>query len=275
MPGSAPNDWDSSLRPFLEQEAGDPWRAYCDQLHEQMLDEWLPGDRVRRVLKTDLFDEAAGAGVVATLSSRADQVHAFDVSGPVAAQASKRNPAARVTSADVRRLPYRDGSFDLIFSNSTLDHFPTEGDVVQAVAELHRVLRAGGRLWISFDNLANPVIALRAALPIGWLNRIGLVPYFVGKTVTRGGLSRLLTASGFTVERLGYAMHVPRVLAVPICARLRGRPEAVARWHQTFRFFEGLERWPVRRLTGHFVVALATKPDASKLGGRGSSNRSS
>ena len=34
-------------------------------------------------------------------------------------------------------------SFDVVVSNSTLDHFATRGEILVALAELHRVLRPG------------------------------------------------------------------------------------------------------------------------------------
>ena len=60
----------------------------------------------------------------------------------------------------VLRLTPR-GSFDLVVSTSTLDHFGHASDIGDALAELNRVLRKGGELVITMDNTGNPVIALR------------------------------------------------------------------------------------------------------------------
>jgi ubiquinone/menaquinone biosynthesis C-methylase UbiE len=46
---------------------------------------------------------------------------------------------------DVAKLPYRDGSVDLIVSTLSQHHWP---DRAAAIAELARVLAPGGRIWI-------------------------------------------------------------------------------------------------------------------------------
>ena len=46
---------------------------------------------------------------------------------------------------DVARLPYRDGSVDLVVSTLSQHHWP---DRPAAVRELARVLAPGGRIWI-------------------------------------------------------------------------------------------------------------------------------
>lgn len=245
--------WDDTLAAFVGREA-DPWRVFCDGLHVRLLERWL-GETTGRVLKTDLFDESAGVGLTPWLAAGGAEVHGLDISGVVAAQAARRVGHANYVSADVRRLPYADACFDGIVSNSTLDHFADWADVEAAMAELRRVLKPGGWMLISFDNLANPIVALRWALPFSWLHHVGLVPYFVGETVTPWGLRRLLRSHGFKVEREGTLMHVPRVLAIPLARRLGRRAPAA------FGAFEWLERLPTRVVTGHFAVALAVKAD--------------
>jgi SAM-dependent methyltransferase len=48
----------------------------------------------------------------------------------------------RMAAADVRRLPFRDGAFDLVLCIQVLQYVP---DKLAAVADVHRVLRPGGR----------------------------------------------------------------------------------------------------------------------------------
>ncbi len=63
-------------------------------------------------------------------------------------------------------LPFADGAFDLVVSNSTLDHFRTPADIQTSFAELHRVLAPGGSLILTLDNPSNPVVALQKLLAV-------------------------------------------------------------------------------------------------------------
>lgn len=253
--------WDKTLTSFWEDGRGGLWRLFCDELYRLLIAEWTPGVCRGRVLKTDLFDEAAGRGLVPALSS-ASPVYAVDLAPTVAAEAAKHNASGRFTASDIRQLPYRDGCFELVISNSTLDHFENHAALEQAVAEIYRVLEPGGRLLISMDNMANPVLALRSVLPFALLNRLGLVPYFVGLSVTPAGLRQLLIRNGFRVERWDTLMHVPRVLAIPLCGWIdrRGGRGLAQRGLAWMLAFERLRRWPLCNWSAYYTAALASKP---------------
>ena len=61
---------------------------------------------------------------------------------------------ARWTCADATRLPFHDGSFDLVFNNSLLEHVPAWREVL---AETARVLRPGGVFVMYTTNRACPL----------------------------------------------------------------------------------------------------------------------
>jgi SAM-dependent methyltransferase len=148
----------------------------------------------------------------------------MDLSPSVARAAHKRNPGLAAICADVCHLPFADGVFGAVVSNSTLDHFHTPDEVLVSLREIFRVLEPGGRLLLTMDNPVNPTIALRNALPIALLNRIGLVPYFVGATFGARKLRALLEQAGFQVLETGSLMHCLRVLAVPACRVIQRIP---------------------------------------------------
>ncbi len=52
-----------------------------------------------------------------------------------------------LSRGDLRRLPFRGESFDLVISLDVLDVFPP-GDVIMAASEIHRVLRPGGLAFV-------------------------------------------------------------------------------------------------------------------------------
>ena len=99
------------------------WRAYSDAINAALFLHWTDERRAARLLKTDLFDEAVGVGVYAPLAARANMVFGVDISLLTACAARDHNPGIRAVVADVRSLPFAEGAFDNVFSNSTLDHF--------------------------------------------------------------------------------------------------------------------------------------------------------
>ena len=117
------------------------------------------------VLKTDLWNECLGPprdvlGQLATHSGIS--LFGLDLSHPVCVEARSRVPGARCVQADIRRLPFRSGSVDLLLDLSTLDHIP-EGTAGAAIAEYRRVLADDGVLVIVFWQ-ANIAVRLRLLL---------------------------------------------------------------------------------------------------------------
>lgn len=253
--------WDRVAREWREGRPQQLWRAYSDALYREFLDGWLPAGDWGRLLKTDLFDEAVGEGLYGALAARAHGVVGVDLSVETGSRARCRHPGLLAAGADVRQLPFAPGSFDAVFSNSTLDHFDSREEIVDSLREIGRVLRPGGTLVLTLDNLGNPVVALRQALPFGLLNALGLVPYRVGATHGPAGLRRALEQSGFSVARLGAVLHCPRAPAVA-AARVLGAVGSRRLQEGLLRVlggFERLARWPTRYATGYFLAARATR----------------
>jgi SAM-dependent methyltransferase len=214
------------------------------------------------LLKTDLFNEGIAEGLYPALEPYADRVYGMDLSIGTVRTAQARHPRLLGVAADARRLPFRDGSFDVVVSNSTLDHFEAVADIAVSIAEVSRVLCANGHLLISLDNLANPLVALRNALPLDLLQRIGLVPYYVGASYGPRRLRHVLTQSGFEIEASGAIVHCPRWLAVALCRIAERRLRSTAAQQRWLRLLTGFERCsslPTRYLSGHLIVARARK----------------
>lgn len=70
--------------------------------------------------------------------------------------------AAEYVVGDARHLPFGDGSFDVVFSYSVLQHL-AKADVRLAVAEIGRVLRPAGTAWIEMPNARGPLNVVRRA----------------------------------------------------------------------------------------------------------------
>jgi len=213
------------------------------------------------LLKTDLFDEAVSDGLSPLLNSLAKRVFYMDSALEVHEMAKHRYSRLSTIGADVRHLPFANGAFDGIVSNSTLDHFESLDDLSISLQELFRVLRPGGQMILTLDNLSNPIILLRNGLPFTLLKRLKIVPYYVGVTLGVNRLEGLLRDSGFEVLEVDAIMHCPRVLAVTI-ARWVEKHTSLRTQRSFLRLlmaFEGLSRLPTRFLTGYFVAVKATK----------------
>ncbi len=257
----ARREWEAALTPLLGRVDGRLWRVHCDALNGGLLARWLGDAHHDRILKTDLYDEAVGDGMIGLLAVRARSVVGIDLASNVATAAAVRHPGLLAVHGDVRQLPFGEASFDVVISNSTLDHFATRAEIEQALRDLHRVLAPDGRLLLTLDNLANPAVALRNALPLSWLRRSGLVPYPVGATYGPLGLRRVLGRVGFDILRTSALLHCPRALAVARAARLESRDETgmQRRFLRRLARWEWLGRLPTRYVTGYFVAVLARK----------------
>lgn len=251
-PAEAAAYWDAVAR-SAGAAAAPLWRRHADRATAELLERWLRRGRSRRILKTDLYDESCTEGLVPVLAPRARTVVGIDVSRVVARAARLRAPACAV-AADVRLLPFRPGSFDVVVSNSTLDHFPGHAEIEHALAELNRVLAPDGVLILTLDNAGHPLVRLRNTLaPL--LKRLGVLPYAVGATHGARGLRAALERSGFTLVELTAVHHFPRLLLVAV-ERLLGSRAGGPALRLACRA-EVLARWPTRFLTGQYVAALA------------------
>lgn len=253
--------WDSVARSWGEKHPFALWRAHSDSINQDLLRRWLPARPVERLLKTDVFDESCSHGLLPFLEDRARSVIGIDVSQESLQTTQRRSLRSRLVRADVRGLPFASGSFDCVVSNSTLDHFTSKAQIALSLAELNRVLRPGGTLVITLDNMANPLVWLRNHLPLQWLTRSGIVPYFVGESLGPRALRSHVEGAGFEVAETTAIMHCPRVAAVAAGRLLRSRGErAKRRFLRCLSPFEALGALPTRYLSGYFVAARAVKP---------------
>jgi SAM-dependent methyltransferase len=237
------------------------WRMVSDAVNVELLKEWLEPNPAGAVLKTDLFDEVTGAGLVPWLSSSFARVAGIDVSPLLVELVQARFPRLQAEPADVRRLPFPDAEFDAVVSNSTLDHLRSQDDIAIALREFHRVTRRGGTLLVTLDNPVNPVVAIRNVLA-DRLRGVRVAAFAVGATCGPGRLRSQLVGAGFEVIRMGAVFHCPRVLAV-LAGQVMDRHGSEATKRRYVRLWTGFERLgalPTRFLTGYFVAALARKP---------------
>lgn len=254
--------WDLVADDWSQNHPQALWRRHADWVNSRILTQWLPQRQVGSMLKTDLFDEAVSQGLYPLLAEQTRQFVGMDVSQGIVDAACNRYAGLEAHIADVRRLPFPDGSFDMVISFSTLDHFESRADIQAALNECARVLHPGGQMILTLDNLSNPVIWLRSVLPQKLLLGLGLIPYRVGMTCRHGRLESFCRNAGFEVRATRAIMHCPRVAAVAIARLLEQHTSArtQSRFLACLESFERLGRWRSRFFTGHFTAILACKP---------------
>lgn len=124
----------------------------------RLVNRWLPDLSQKKILKTDLREEAFGSDeVLFSLPQKECDIYGVDISSAVVAAASRQRPSSAhaYLTGDVRRLPFEDNCFDIILSNSTLDHFVDDADFLLALSELRRVMHPEGRLLLTLNNKYN------------------------------------------------------------------------------------------------------------------------
>jgi ubiquinone/menaquinone biosynthesis C-methylase UbiE len=119
---------------------GRGYHALLDDLEADCVRHWLPGGRVLEV--------GCGTGLVLERVRRfAPGAVGMDLSGGMLSRARARGlPVCR---ASALALPYREHSFDLVFSFKVLPHIEAIG---RALAEAARVLDRGGVALLEFYN---------------------------------------------------------------------------------------------------------------------------
>jgi SAM-dependent methyltransferase len=131
-----------------------PFQTSHTEVEAELLSSALPAGAV--VLE-------AGCGRRSRLGDYRDRIAEL-VGVDVDASAGKENSSLdQFVHADLgRRLPFKDGSFDLVYANFVVEHLE---DPRATFAEWRRVLRQEGKLMLLTSNVANPYLAVARCSP--------------------------------------------------------------------------------------------------------------
>ncbi len=184
-----------------------------------------------------------------------------------AMQAAGEVPAGgslRTVCADARRLPFRDGDFDVVIAAEVLEHI---NDDSAAIAELRRVLRPGGLIAVT--------------VPRWWPERVCWalsreyheVPGGHVRIYRRGQLADLLAASGLVVSgshHHAHALHSP-YWWLRCAIGMRREDATVARLYHRFLVYDLMRRprWTrslertLDPVLGKSIVLYARRPQST------------
>jgi glycogen(starch) synthase len=189
-------------RYFRADEPSDPFHALYERKRRAVLT-GLAQERRLRVL-----DVGGGYGRLAAPLAERHDVTLVDVSEEMLDEARERcPPEVTLVRADARELPFEDESFDAVLALDLLPHLP---DTEQALRELARVVRVGGRVVFDTTN-ALPFWVLAYPGYVNWrpkrlaltLLAGGVLPEW--RSVVRhqraGTVRRALAGAGLQLER--------------------------------------------------------------------------
>lgn len=123
-------------------------------------------------LPKQALDIGCGTGYFSNLIKKTfsdSEVYGLDISKKALSIARKQYPNIHFLEGDAElKLPFKDGSFDLVISGEHLEHLK---DVDTYLLEIHRIMHSKGTLILTTPNLAS------------WLNRalllFGLQPFYL------------------------------------------------------------------------------------------------
>lgn len=251
-------DWDRIAASVRDFHAA-PSTLYYRRCEIALLERSLGSLRGKRVLKLDLWNEAFNTRILDWMREQGAEAVGLDISRVVAFQA-RRNArsnghAPALLRADIRELPFAGGSFDVVYTMGTIEHID---EYREAIREVHRVLRPGGRAVIGVPHKWD--LFLRP-LMVRVLDAFGQYLYAPEKSFSAAELRRDVEQTGLRViERTG-------ILTLPGFLRMadlffytrdiplyRLSPLFLA----PFQYAETRWRWPGR--FGYLLTVVADKP---------------
>ena len=186
-----------------DQVAEEYVRHIADELDHKPLDRELLDRFATRFEPGDLVcDIGCGPGHVARyLHDRGLEVTGIDLSPGMIEQARRLNPGIEFNVGDMLSLDVEDGAWAGIVAFYSIIHIP-RSDVVRALRELHRTLRPGGLLLMSF-HIGDEILHLDEL----WNQPVSLDFIFFQP----GEMKELLITAGFEIEEVVEREPYPEV----------------------------------------------------------------
>jgi SAM-dependent methyltransferase len=233
-------------------------RYYADN-EQRLFTEHFPPLEGLKILKTDLWDEAKNTRILAWASRHGARAYGVDISRPTVIQAGaaflQDTGVLRAAVGDVRDLPFHSDSFDAIYSMGTIEHFDA---TEQAVAEMARVLKPGGRAIIGVPNRYDPFLR---PLMSAALQAIGMYGYGFEKSYSRAALRSMLERCGLEVVAETAILFIPGWLRMlDLACHSWCRPLTVITGAMVHPFVLADRYITAVRRHGYLLATVVTKP---------------
>ena len=193
VPGLSPTErrhrknWEYALLTLFLEDAGllgEKTRILSVGAGHETVLFWL-ANHVAKVVATDIYGEGIFSGLEADRSMLTDPA-SF-------APYPYRESHVEVRQMDAKELEFGDGSFDAVFSLSSIEHFGSWADIRRSAEEIGRVLRPGGAAFIVTEcflgrSVLGPRAVQEAGSKVAWPIKIFTPQTLVAELVEPSGL---------------------------------------------------------------------------------------
>lgn len=263
MKTSTPNSsfrsfWDGTGESFpVFHEA--PSTKYYFECERTLFESFFPKLEEKKVFKTDLWDEAKNTRILKWVAEQGAEVYGLDIAFPIVKDTQDLFRGASlkcgIIVSDLRQIAYSDESFDYIYSMGTIEHFK---EYKQALGEIYRVLKKGGRAIIGVPNKWDPFLRPVMVTFLYWLNLYG---YGYEKSFSMKQLERILLDVGFEIIERSGILFMPGSLRMLDLFVHVNCPKASFIITPLIRPFAFLYRaFPSLRRHGYLIASVVEKP---------------
>jgi len=191
---------------FFPSLTGAPSTQYYLECEKELFRSFFPDFQGKRVLKTDLWDEAKNTQILKWVAKQGSEVFGLDISFSIVSKAKilfESHEKKGFIVSDLRNIAYADESFDYIYSMGTIEHFR---ESFQALKECFRVLRKGGKAIFGVPNKYDPFLR---PLMVFILRKLGLYAFGYEKSFSRKQLEIMLEEAGFRIVANSGILFMP------------------------------------------------------------------
>lgn len=193
-------DWDHFFQKSKSHHLSKSIAEYKKSETRKLIIKWLKNELHKKTLKTDCYEEVFSYDSVVDLFSN---ITIIDISRRAIEIAKRNFPNKKFLVGDICKLPFKNNSFDVIVSLSTIDNISYK-KVNAALKEIKRVLKPKGKLLITIDNKENLLYSF-----FYFLNKyLKFTKYYQDRCYSRQEIIKLLDKHNFKIEKIESLIHV-------------------------------------------------------------------
>jgi len=250
--------WDKIAKD-LDDFSGAPSTQYYRESEIGIIKEFLNPLRGKKLLKIDLWNEVNNTRILSWAVRQGARVYGIDISQYLV-EKSKENfkkdklPGVFI-ACDMRKLPFKDNYFDLVYTMGSIEHV---FDYQYAVKEIYRVLKPAGKAIVGVPNRLDPFFR---PIMVWILDLMGKYPYSPEQSFTRRELQMLLRWAGFRIKGGSGVLFMPGILRITdliFYTRLKPLTAITNILLKPFEFMERKYSWA--RENAYLIASYVEKP---------------